>query len=137
MARRDLRRHKVRALLTCVLVALPVVVATVAALTSYNTRWDAEREARSSMGNADAEVVVSGVHAVRPKQALWLSTETAPGRRSAATRPTVDLATLLPQGSTVVPAGFGVGSSVPLADRGQGWVNVVDFSSDSSTRSSG
>ena len=45
MARRDLRRHKVRAVLTCLLVTLPVFVATVAALAAYNNRWDQQREA--------------------------------------------------------------------------------------------
>ena len=42
MARRDLRRHKARALLTCVLVALPVLVATVAALYAHNLRYEGE-----------------------------------------------------------------------------------------------
>ncbi len=129
MARRDLRRHKVRALLTCVLVALPVVVATVAALASYNSRWDTEREARSTMGGADAHVMVSGFTKVRLRDALWLSPTKAEGaeRRDAAD---VDLATLLPQGSVLVPAGISATTAVPLASGGQSWVSVVDFSSD-------
>ncbi len=109
MARRDLLRHKVRAALTCVLVALPIIMATVAALTSYNTRWDSEREARSDMGNADAAVTVSPFAQVKPKAALWLSPRpasfvdgpgSAPLRRDPAG---VDLPALLPPGSAVLP----------------------------------
>ena len=128
MARRDLRRHKVRALLTCVLVALPVLVATVAALLSYNTRWDPERDARAQLGSADAQLMVSRYSAIKPKQALWLGVDTARGaqRRDPAT---VDLASLLPPGSTVAPMGFDRGGSAELQGGGRAWVRPVDFAS--------
>jgi putative ABC transport system permease protein len=130
MARRDLRRHRLRALLTCVLVALPVVVATVAALGSYNTRWDPEQEARHAMGAADAQLQVSPFVAVRRKDALWFSARPAeftqaprtPVRRDPAE---VDPAALLPSGASLVP--MPTSSRVDLATGGSLWVQVLDL----------
>ncbi len=111
MARRDLRRHPVRALLTGLLVMLPILVGTVAALGAHNTRWDGEQAANESMGSADGELVVSRFAAIRPHAALSLwprpasFTETdgrrVPVRRDAGE---VDLAGLLPPGSSITAA---------------------------------
>ncbi|HET7735806.1 MAG TPA: FtsX-like permease family protein [Nocardioidaceae bacterium] len=102
MARRDLRRHKIRAALTALLVALPVFVATIAALVAHNDRWDNEREAHLVLLGADAGVTVTGFSAVRPQSAVGWS----PRRTQDATRrdpAAVDVAALLPAGSVVAP----------------------------------
>ncbi|HET6561014.1 MAG TPA: FtsX-like permease family protein [Marmoricola sp.] len=132
MARRDLRRHKLRAALTCLLVALPVVVATVAALGSYNSRWDREQQARSELGSADARLHVTPFAAVKPKPALWMGAKPAefevvdgerrPVRRD---RSDVDVTSLLPAGSTVVPQ-YST-RFVPLATGGQASVNFMEL----------
>ncbi|WP_148570821.1 FtsX-like permease family protein [Nocardioides caldifontis] len=110
MARRDLRRHKVRAVLTCLLVALPVLVATVSALASYNSRWDLEQQARSEMGLADATLEVTPFSAIRPKGAVdqWIrpaAYEERDGERVPVRRDVrdVDVRAVLPVGSVVVP----------------------------------
>jgi len=132
MARRDLGRHKVRTLLTCLLVALPVVVATVAALGSYNSRWDREQQARADLGSADALVDVTPYAAVRPKAALDLVPRPAKfdivdGERRPVRRPRadVDVASLLPAGSVLVPRYSS--RSVPLATGGSASVQFVDL----------
>ncbi len=132
MASRDLRRHRVRAALTCLLVALPVLVATVAALGSYNSRWDREQEARSGLGSADAQVDVTPFAAVRPKPALWMDARPAaftdvdgerqPVRRDPAE---VDLASLLPDGSVLVPRYHS--RHVPLATGGRADLHFLDL----------
>jgi putative ABC transport system permease protein len=132
MARRDLRRHRLRAALTCVLVALPVVVATVAALTSYNTRWDSEQEARMELGAADAVVRVSPYAAVRPKPALWLVPRPAEfttddGKRTPVRRDRsdVDVAGLLPEGSAIAPRYRP--RQVPLATGGVASLTITEL----------
>lgn len=114
MARRDLRLHKGRSLLTSVLVAVPVLVAVVVALFAHNTDWRGEAQARELMGAADASVQVSRFAAVdvtynqygdvmtRPAE----FTESAAGKRVALTRDrsSVDVAALLPAGSRLVSA---------------------------------
>ena len=141
MARRDLRRHPWRALLTCVLVALPVVVGTVAALASYNARWDPARETRAAFGAADAQVLVSGYAAVRPKPALSLearpatftdATRREPLRRD---RRSVDLADLLPAGSDLVPQ-VDLGT-VELGTGGSAAVYFTDLGSPVATSQAG
>lgn len=125
MAARDLRRHRVRALLTCVLVALPVVAATVAALASHNSGWNAERSALESMGNADAELVVSAYEAVRAKPALWLQARPAGRDTERRPRADVDLEKLLPAGSRLVPAVDA--GTVPLVSGGIAEVTFVEL----------
>ena len=132
MAGRDLRRHQVRAVLTCLLVALPVVVATVAALGSYNSRWDREQQARAELGSADALVDVTPYAAVRPRAALDhvarpATFEVVDGERRPVRRPRadVDVASLLPSGSTAVPRYSS--RSVPLATGGSASVHFVDL----------
>lgn len=102
MARRDLRRHKVRAALTALLVALPVLVATVAALVAHNERWDTEREADLVLLGADAGITVTSFTAIRPQTAVgW-----GPRRTQDATRrdpADVDVSALLPAGSQLTP----------------------------------
>lgn len=130
MARRDLGRHRVRAVLTCVLVMLPVLVATLAALGEHNGRWDAEHQARDEMGVADAQALVSPFAAVRPRQALQLTAVPAehtqrdgkrvPVRRD---RGEVDLEQLLPSGSEI--AAVEDRGSVSLATGGSGYALVV------------
>jgi putative ABC transport system permease protein len=59
MARRDIRRHKARAVLSLLLVTLPVLVATVVSLFVHNTQWRGEQMARTAMGGADAIVEIT------------------------------------------------------------------------------
>lgn len=138
MARRDLTRHRARALLTCLLVALPVLVATVAALASYNSRWDLEQEARAEMGTADAELLVTPFAAVKPGPALWLEArpaaytrigeDRAPVRRDPSA---VDLPALLPSGTALTPQpGSG---RVQLSSGGTAEVLFADLSTSSPT----
>lgn len=112
MAWRDLRRHRLRSLLTLVLVMLPVLGATAAALVAHNVRYDGEREARQQMGAADARVEISGFAAVTVKFGdAYLQTHPAEftregeGKRKPVKRPRseVDLASLLPRGSRFIP----------------------------------
>ncbi|QBX55559.1 FtsX-like permease family protein [Nocardioides seonyuensis] len=125
MARRDLRRHKVRALLTCLLVALPVVVATVAALAAHNGRWTNEVEAAQNFHDGNGLAVVSEHTEVRPRAALngWPEPVRGADERDPAS---VDLAALLPAGTDVVPAP--ALSLTPLTTGGQGEVLRVDLS---------
>lgn len=114
MAWRDLRRHKLRAALTMFLVALPIVVGTAVALVHHNTRWDGERQARVTMGAADALVEVTRFPKTRVsfESGDYMNarptrfTRTAAGKRTPVTRPrsAVSLASLLPDGSRVTPA---------------------------------
>jgi putative ABC transport system permease protein len=103
MARRDLLRHKVRAALTCVLVALPILVATVAGQIANNQKGDNERQAHDLMSDADAAVVVSEFTAVRRQAAL--SGEQVKARGAEKRDPaSVDVAALLPPGSKLAPS---------------------------------
>ena len=113
MARRDLLRHRIRTLLVMVLVALPVVVGVAAAEVAHNTRWDGERQARTAMGAADAEVVVTPYVRTRVRYdgeslaalpAAFTRSGTGrlvPLRRD---RADVELRSLLPAGSRITPA---------------------------------
>ena len=103
MARRDLRRHKVRALLTCLLVALPMVVATVAALASYNSATRRDVEATEQMRQADGVAVVSSWSRLDRREALWLNTSDTGGPAQRRDPASVELAALLPPGSSVTP----------------------------------
>ncbi len=102
MARRDLRRHPVRAVLTCLLVALPVFAAVVAAQVSVNDRWSAERYAEATFYDGDAILTVSPYSAIRPRAALRGDPRPTPGavERDPAT---VDLAGMLPAGTRIAP----------------------------------
>ena len=135
MARRDLGRHRVRALLTCLLVALPAVVATVAALAAHNSRWTPEVTVTETMGGADGQLLVTRHAEVGGKRALWLSPGPAPGGRGedppARRDPaTVDLAALLPAGSELVRTGrpdrWG---SAALATGGRATVRFLELGS--------
>ncbi len=103
MARRDLRRHPVRALLTCLLVALPMVAATVAALASVNSAYTRDVEATEQMRQADALAVVSGWDQLDRREALWLNTDDTGGPARRRDPGEVELAALLPPGSTATP----------------------------------
>ena len=143
MARRDLGRHKVRALLTCLLVALPAVVATIASLASYNSRWTPEVSATETMGAADGQLLVTPYAAVvNGRRSLWLEPRPAafeggdrgaaqggrtPLRRDPAS---VDLAGLLPAGSELVRTGAPTGGRrVPLATGGSADVRFLELGS--------
>ena len=135
MARRDLGRHRVRALLTCLLVALPAVVATVAALAAHNSRWTPEVAATETMGAADGQLLVTRYAEVGGERALWLSPrgtrsrqgEDAPARRDPAT---VDLPALLPDGSELVRTGRpDVWGTALLATGGRASVRFLELGS--------
>ncbi|HSV38149.1 MAG TPA: FtsX-like permease family protein [Nocardioidaceae bacterium] len=120
MARRDLRRHKVRALLTCVLVALPIFIGTVAALVTHNERWTLERSADAELYGQDAKVVVTPFTALRPDLAVREDPRRAPGaeRRDPAE---VDLAALLPDGTRLAPQPWFTSASLATG----GMTNVI------------
>lgn len=101
MARRDLRRHKVRALLTCLLVALPMIGATVAALASYNSDYSRDVEATEQMQQADGVAVVSSWSRLDRREALWLNTSDTGGPAQRRDASEVELAPMLPPGSSV------------------------------------
>lgn len=103
MARRDLRRHPVRAVLTCLLVALPVFAAVIAAQVSVNDRWTPERMAAESFYGADATVTVTPYSAIRPRSVVRGDPRPSPGAVERDPT-TVDLAGTLPAGSRIVPA---------------------------------
>ena len=104
LARRDLRRHKVRAALTFVLVALPVLVAAIVAVTVHNGSGDGESYAAEQMGDADALVRVSPWTKVRARDAMYGVAVPPSGKARQRRDPaTVDLSSLLPAGSQVVP----------------------------------
>lgn len=119
MAWRDLRRHPLRAVLTLVLVILPVATATFLSQAQSHSAWTPERNASSQLAGADAAVTVSPFAEVRARQALFGGAEPVRGaeRRDPAS---VDLAALLPQGSRVVlapqwrPVSFGAGGRADL-----------------------
>lgn len=124
MARRDLRRHPVRAVLTCLLVALPVFAAVIAAQVSVNDRWTPERQAESTFYGADATIMVTPHSAIRPRSVVRGDPRPSPGaveRDPAA----VDLDGVLPAGSRVVPAP--AYSSVALTTGGTASVVRVDL----------
>lgn len=108
LARRDLRRHPVRAALTAALVALPVLLATVLALTEHNSSWSPEAQAGQLMGQADGLAQTTTYREVRARDALYGVPQ--PVRRG----PDADrdrtaleedaLAAQLPEGSRLVPA---------------------------------
>ncbi len=114
MAWRDLSRHKVRAVLTMLLVALPVAVGTAASLIHHNTGWAGEQHARVIMGGADALVKVTPFAKVRVLTQLGedmavkpveFSRDKAGQRRPVRRdRSTVALESLLPDGSRFTPA---------------------------------
>ena len=132
MARRDLGRHRVRALLTCLLVALPAIVATVASLASHNSRWTPEVSATETMGAADGQLLVTTYAEVENgRRSLWLEPRpaafetgdgpAASGKRTPLRRDpaSVELAGLLPAGSELVRSGPQTGSRrAPLATGG-------------------
>ncbi len=124
MARRDLRRHKVRAALTCLLVALPVLVGTVAALVAHNDRWTTEVEARQRFFGADGLAAVSEFTQVRPASAIdgWPEPVRGAHDRDPAG---VDLAALLPAGSRFTPAPATTITGLPSG--GQAQVVRVDL----------
>lgn len=125
MARRDLRRHKVRALLTCLLVALPMVAATVAALASANSDYTRDVEATEQMRQADGIAAVSSWSGLDRRDALWL--DTGAERKGAERRDprSVDLAALLPEGSSLTP--FPVQRDVALPSGGRAVVDFADL----------
>ncbi|MFT4008975.1 MAG: hypothetical protein QM655_02925 [Nocardioidaceae bacterium] len=105
MARRDLRRHPVRALLTSLLVALPVLAATIAGLVASNNQaWDGERAAIATMGAADGTLVVSKFSAIKPRSVLIGGDPRPVSNAVKRPRAQVDLASLLPAGSRWIPA---------------------------------
>ena len=133
MARRDLWRHKGRAVLTMCLVALPVLVGVTTAQFHHNTQWDGERAARSSMGAADALVQVTPFE--RTRVTYWPGdmgarpgafARDADGKRHPVRRDrsSVDLAALLPEGSRIIPAM--AHRDVALATGGVGHVKILD-----------
>jgi putative ABC transport system permease protein len=104
LARRDLWRHKVRAALTFLLVALPVFVAAIVAVTVHNGSGDGESYAAEQMGDADALVRVSPWTKVRVRDAMYGVAVPPSGKARQRRDPaTVDLPSLLPAGSRVVP----------------------------------
>lgn len=143
MARRDLVRHKVRALLTCLFVALPAVVATVAALAAHNARWTPEVAATESMGAADGRLLVTPYAAVvGGRRSVWLDSRPAafeggdrPGARGGERTPlrrdpaSVDLESLLPAGSEVVRTGPGRTGRVSLITGGSAEVRFLELGS--------
>ena len=143
MARRDLGRHKVRALLTCLLVALPAIVATVASLASHNSRWTPEVSATETMGAADGELLVTPyAEVVNGRRSLWLEPtpaafETGDGAAAGGERTplrrdpaSVDLAGLLPAGSELVRSGPQTsGRRATLATGGSAEVRFLELGS--------
>ncbi len=125
MARRDLRRHKVRALLTCLLVALPMVAATVAALASYNSAYTRDVEATEQMRQADAIAVVSSWTRLDRREALWLDTSGTGGPAQRRDPASVKLAALLPPGSSATP--YPVETDVALPSGGRAFVEFADL----------
>lgn len=125
LGRRDLARHPVRALLTMLLVAAPVVVATVVALTAHNGRWTPEVSATMRMGQADALVEVTPFDRVRWRAALYGSAVPADGPRAEPVRDPaqVDVAGLLPAGTRLVPAPEH--GEVRLATGGTAWLTGI------------
>ncbi len=124
LARRDLRRHRVRAALTFLLVALPVLVAALVAVAVHNGRGTPEVFATEQMGQADALVHVSPWTRVRARDAVLGQVIPAGGRDRQERDPaTVDLQALLPPGSRVEP-GPGSGG-LALATGGIAYTRVV------------
>ncbi|WP_346766225.1 FtsX-like permease family protein [Nocardioides sp. HDW12B] len=125
MARRDLRRHPVRALLTCLLVALPMVAATVAALASANSEYTRDVEATEQMRQADGVAVVSSWSRLDRREALWLNTSSTGGPAQRRDAGSVEVGPLLPLGSTAtaVPQQ----RDVPLPTGGMGLVEFADL----------
>ena len=134
MARRDLLRHRTRAVLTMLLVALPVVVGTAAAQLHHNSRWEGERQAREVMGGADALVQVTpyvkarvaftdGYLIARPGAFTRDSGERQPVRRDPSG---VEVENLLPRGSRVIQAPES--TDVRLASGGRASVLFLDVS---------
>lgn len=115
MARRDLWRRKVRAVMTMLLVSLPVAVGVAASLVVHNTGMQGEQWARGTMGGADALVEVTPFAEVQAEfpggRGLYGKptrfTHDASGKRVPVRRPrasVIDLESLLPRGSRVVAA---------------------------------
>ncbi len=125
MARRDLRRHKVRALLTCLLVVLPMVAATVAALASANSDYTRDVEATEQMRQADGVAVVSSWTQLDRREALWLSTSDTGGPAQRRDVGSVELSLLLPPGSSVTP--FPMQTDVVLPSGGRAFVEFADL----------
>lgn len=124
LAARDLRRHKVRAVLTAVLVALPVLVATVASLAAHNSAWVPERELARQLGSADAELVVAPFEAVRPRPALDLEPRRPTPDTERRDPATVDVPGLLPGGSRTALRAFS--DLVALPTGGQAELVLAD-----------
>ena len=125
MARRDLRRHKVRALLTCLLVVLPMVAATVAALASYNSAYTRDVEATEQMRQADAVAVVSSWSRLDRREALRLNTSDTGGPAQQRDPASVPLTPLLPPGSSVTVAPLQ--RDVALSSGGRAFVEFADL----------
>lgn len=108
LARRDLRRHPVRAALTAALVALPVFLATVLALVEHNSSWSPEAQAGQLMGQADALAQTTTYREVRARDALYgvpQPVRRGPGAdRDGTALGEQALAARLPDGSRLVPA---------------------------------
>ena len=103
LARRDLWRHKLRAALTFLLVALPVLAAAVIAVSVHNGRGSPEAYAVEQMGDADALVRVSPYARIRADSAAYGFGSRFNGRTPRRDPDDVDLRALLPAGSTVEP----------------------------------
>jgi putative ABC transport system permease protein len=122
LARRDLWRHKVRAALTFLLVALPVAVAALVAVTVHNGRGTPEVLATEQMGDADALVRVTPWAEVRQQDAMY--GVGVPVRDRQRRDPgSVDVASLLPAG-TKIQEGPSSGT-LPLATGGTASTQVV------------
>ena len=122
LARRDLRRHKVRAALTFLLVTLPVLAAAMIAVVVHNGSGSPEGYATEQMGDADALVRVTPWTKVRSRDAAYGVGAPARGhqRRDPAS---VDLPSLLPPGSRVAPGP--VYGQLPLSTGGFAFGRVV------------
>jgi putative ABC transport system permease protein len=124
MARRDLRRHKVRALLTCLLVALPIFVGTIAAQVTHNDRWTRERAAQEQFHGGDAIVEITPFTAMRATKVLRGGHRHAPGAQRRDPRD-VDLESLLPTGTRTAPQPSY--AQAQLATGGQGHAVLADL----------
>lgn len=108
-------------MLTAILVALPVLVATVAALAAHNSAWTSEREVTQSMGSADAELMVAPFEAVRTRPALYLEPKKASRATARRDPANVDVLQLLPEGSRTAQRAYSSTATLPTG----GQVEVV------------
>lgn len=121
IARRQVRRNVGRSVFIAVLVGLPAAGATMVDIL-YRSTEDPQREAYRVMGDADALVEVTGFETLNQPEAdivyfPSISYGTFPAATPSRKPADVDVASLLPEGSTIVPGPVNYDARIDAGDR--------------------